>query len=355
MDFDAVMAAMAVPAAAEAVCEAITAGYNHIGPRFGGTTLNYSSAACAGMVAGGAAAALAWLAAQPDAAGELGSILGSVIHAIQGITDEVSVPSVGGAGGGTTSGDKIYTEQIEAIARSLRDLNRGVGELTLATAKAVAAACLAVSAYNRMSVIVGVPLGPGFCKNPTMPIFIVGADANEAAQHKFDAIFGHVGKGIPARPGWAVLNHAASGKRTSPGTKLGEGQNGRWYRYLAPCAGNVEKFVTDCDEYPYFSSSQGSGFSVPRPSIRPIDADDNQLEGNRLGEMSRRCRFESSAPITATSNGSGGTRYLVLPMPDSGPTDSDSGPFWKRSPFPSPFTFGLCNRGGGGSVGGGAS
>ena len=338
IDYEQLM--LAAAAAPGALCLYVVADYNHLGPRFAGhSSLNYSSAACEGMIAGaGAATAILWLIRDhPELAGE---IVSAVINTIRDVT--TSVPLPGGGNGETTSGKEIYDKEIEKIAEALRKLNKG--ELTLDVAKAVAAACVATSAYHSMSALVGVALGPAFCRKPSMAFFIVGADANEAAQHDFDAIFGNVGEGLPARPSWAVLNYTKSGKKLQPGTKIGEGQNKRWYRNLNPCKGQVEVLVTACDEYPYFSARQGSGFSSPRPSIRPIDWDDNSHEGSMLNAMRARCGFESSAPITAASNGTGGTRYLVLPMPEPGLSDVGS-LLWKPIQVSSPITVGLCNRG----------
>lgn len=97
--------------------------------------------------------------------------------------------------------------------------------------------------------------------------------------------------------------------------------------------------------HPYFSTEQGSGFSSPRPSIRPIGASDNQLEGTQLQiTLYKRCDLNSATGITAASNGSGGSRFLVIPMPRSGPSDPAS-LFWKPARMFSSFvpTFGICN------------
>lgn len=276
--------------------------------------------------------------------GDMGTLWAGVVNAIRDLDTNIDVPSAGaGAGGGTTSGTKIYDETVAAVARSLQRLNKDAKGFTEAAAIATAAACVAAVGYNNMSSLLGISVGIDFCKSPTMPIFVVGTDANAAAQHDFDAIFGNFAKNMPARPKWAVLNYS---KR---GTKRAKGQNSSWYANKEPCAGSIEYQVTDCDEYPYFSARQGSSFAVPQPSIRPIDHAENQREGSRLSGMIQRCKFVSSRPITATSNGAGGTPYFVLPTPRPG--GSDVGLFWKPSDLASPITIGLCNRGGSGSGG----
>lgn len=347
---------MLAQADAAYVCFILQTDFGNKGPRLGNSSINFSTAACIGALSQYAAnsvqaasAALAWIIAYLSR-DELAQLMAAISHGISDAFNEFTIPW----SGETTSGNKIYTQDIQKIADALRRLNKGVTNLTVEAAKATAAACIALSAYKEAYALTGLPLGEDFCTNPSLPMFVVGADAEEAAQHDFDAIFGNFREGKPPRLHWAVLNYAEVGKALVPGTKVGEGQNRRWYRNLPPCKGKVVRDVIDCDEYPYFSARQGSGFSNPRPSIRPIDHGQNKREGDQLGAMIRRCGFESSVGITKTSNGFGGTRYLVLPTPTPSEKTSLGTILWKAPKFASPVTIGLCNgrnSGGGGGTG----
>lgn len=316
----------------------------HPGPPLPGTSYPASVAACqAGLVT-----LAIWYFLRDTDPAELGEAIAALWHEIRNATAQVTFPTPGGGGGTTTtSGSQLYDDEITAIAKALRKLNQGVSELTLTTAKAVAAACVATSAYQGMSAMVGVALGPGFCRKPSMPIFIVGADVNEAAQHDFDAIFGHAGKAMAPHPAWAVLNYA------SRKDKIAAQQPLRWYRNDVACKDKTGiELGLDCDEYPYFSTEQGGKPAVPKPSLRPIDSDENQKEGRLLSrKLIQRCSLDTATGITKTSNGSGGSPYLVLPMPISGLSDVPS-ILWKPIASHAPLTFGICNRstGGGGGV-----
>ena len=331
---------MAIAPSAEAeICPIIIAANR--GEPVGNTTVSRSAAVCAGILAGGPALALTYFLQDTDPE-LLGETLASILNAIRDVN--IAVPLPGTGGGATTSGKQYYDGHIDVIARSLRQLNQGVSELTRTTAKAVAAACLATAGYRPVSALVGVSLGPKFCKTPTMPIFVVGANVNEAAQHDFDAIFGNVDKNMPPHPSWAVLNYASAARKTSAG------QPSDWYRNDPLCANTGGSTGNDCDEYPYFSSQQGGSLANPKPSLRPVNLTENRREGSLLyHRLIRRCGLDSATGITKTSNGTGGSAYLVLPMPLPG--GSNVGSFtWKPILSYAPLTFGICNRGSGGGV-----
>lgn len=145
-----------------------------------------------------------------------------------------------------------------------------------------------------------------------------------------------------------MLNYASST------LKLEAGQPERWYRYKSACKGKVGKAKgLDCDEYPYFSTEQGGAFAVPEPTLRPINAQQNRKEGTLLvNKLINQCGLETASGITATSNGSGGSPYLVLPMPEPGPLSNVPSLLWEPIADYAPLTFGICN---GRSGGGGAS
>jgi hypothetical protein len=50
--------------------------------------------------------------------------------------------------------------------------------------------------------------------------------------------------------------------------------------------------VTNCDEYPYYSTMEGG----PGASLKNIDADDNQKEGRLLQDFRTACKVTTTDP-----------------------------------------------------------
>ncbi|RYG80055.1 MAG: hypothetical protein EON59_15410 [Alphaproteobacteria bacterium] len=179
-----------------------------------------------------------------------------------------------------------------------------------------------------------------------MPIWVVGADVNKAAQHNYDAIFGHTRLGTPRNMSWLTLNYEKAGK---PGgtDKIGIQKRRKWYRNDPKCLGVVPD-VTACDEYPHYASQQGGVYAVPRPSLRVIDAKDNGLEGSYFGArfVTRCAAGLHSGTSLPTQNATGGTRFLVLAMPRPGSSDPSPTVLGFKPPkLFSPVSFGICKRG----------
>lgn len=121
--------------------------------------------------------------------------------------------------------------------------------LTAAVAATVVRACAAMAST------------PGFGgANPCRPdrkLFITGGDVREASQHDLEAI----GRGKPF-----TLTRGPSQSRT-------------WLRKEPACAGTVAGSL-DCDEYPFSATLEGG--QARRPSLKVINARDNQLQGSLL-------------------------------------------------------------------------
>ncbi len=297
---------------------------------------------CSGSVLGQTAVAALMLAIAASDPNGIGALINGVTAAIANSDVPIPLP-----GGGTTSGRGEYQREIDEIADELLRINRNLRQLegARAIATSIAAACFAqVVAIVSEHISSASPIDPDFCRAPDLPIFIVGDDAREAAQHDFDAIFGNPANDMPARPQWALLNYASSRVKRDAGQRRG------WYGNDPECKGKT--FVgsgLECDEYPYFSTEQGgapqpNGPAPIKPSLRAINADHNGIEGRALGRfVTSQCDLQSATGITSTSNGSGGDRYLVLPTPQVSFSSLFS---YFKPPIPavSPVTIGLCNR-----------
>jgi hypothetical protein len=158
-----------------------------------------------------------------------------------------------------------------------------------ATAEAVAAACLWNASRASLD-------GLETCRS--LPIFITGADAAEATEHDIEA--------IAWNPGWVKLNYEyGRGKEAY--------QDRDWYTSESACQASHDA-DEQCDEYPFWASEQGGPAGVPTPRLRYIDEDDNQWQGSRYGSFTLSCRLVSGDP-PESGNASGGTAFLVIPVP----------------------------------------
>jgi hypothetical protein len=165
-------------------------------------------------------------------------------------------------------------------------------------------------------------------------LFIPGFDAGAAAVHDARAIAG----GKTAR-----LTYL--GKQG----KIDSGVPERWYRNYPVCAARPPgeaPGTNDCDEYPFFSTVEGG----PGASLERLDADQNQLEGRKLGVMygDAKCRMRTPDQI-----GRGTTQFMVIPM--AVPTTDEpiryAGPPTGHICGPSvPFPTGGGDGGGGGVI-----
>jgi hypothetical protein len=78
-----------------------------------------------------------------------------------------------------------------------------------------------------------------------------------------------------------------------------------WKDHLPECAGKVVKNVIDCDEYPYFTSSEGgpAGGAKPQAHLKPLDAGANRSAGASLRWFYQACQLEDN------------DAYGVIPLP----------------------------------------
>ncbi|MBA3619203.1 MAG: hypothetical protein H0W56_06340 [Acidothermales bacterium] len=159
-------------------------------------------------------------------------------------------------------------------------------------AEIVARRCRAYAARANLQLVSGV-------KNPctSLPIFSPGADVQEAAQHKSEAIL--------ARPWLMLLNYVPAAVKESQGFRV------RWYKGppVDPrCADRTAE--QQCDEYPYFASDQGARVEDPwAASLKPVLNAHNELEGTRYAQFLR-------APTDTSPSGCGITQddlFLVVP------------------------------------------
>jgi hypothetical protein len=139
------------------------------------------------------------------------------------------------------------------------------------------------------------------CK--TLPTFITGNDAREAADHDLAALGARSDPdmtGQAVNPAWVMLSRDAPGK---PGAG--------WYSGSAPCTLPTPA-GQNCDEYPFFSTQQGGGDVFPTPNLKYIDGTQNQLQGTRLNQF-------YTDPTCSISTGSA---FLAIPLPPGIPINT---------------------------------
>jgi hypothetical protein len=137
-------------------------------------------------------------------------------------------------------------------------------------------------------------------RNPcdSAPVFSPETNAQEAAEHDLDAIL--------ARPDRVRLTYATEAEQRARGVTR------RWYDNVSPCdsAGRAAAQqarpgeLLDCDEYPYYRTSEGG----PGASLRMVLRGDNRSEGASLGVFYKKCpNVSASAPTNREP-------YLVAPQ-----------------------------------------
>jgi hypothetical protein len=141
---------------------------------------------------------------------------------------------------------------------------------------------IVIKQCQRLMIRAALPIG----NCTSTPIFASGdLDVPQATKHDIEALLYY--------PGWVRLNY----ERRSG--KSGQG----WYENLPVCAERSQ--TINCDEFPFFSTEQGGGSAKPRPSLKLIDAKQNQWQGNRLG------RFYAACGVNVGQ----GRPFLNVPMP----------------------------------------
>jgi hypothetical protein len=119
-----------------------------------------------------------------------------------------------------------------------------------------------------------------------LPIFASGdLDVPQATKHDLEALLHY--------PGWVKLNYEG---------RLGK-PNPEWYTSYPVCEENSVSL--HCDEFPFFSTEQGGGNAIPRPSLKLIDGKQNTRQGRKLG------RFYAACGVNVGK----GKPFLNVPMP----------------------------------------
>lgn len=133
-------------------------------------------------------------------------------------------------------------------------------------------------------------------------------DAHEAAKHDFDA--------IASNPQWFQLNYMSSAAKEAQMSR-------QWYTrepYYSASGCKARQGVAQCDEYPLYATTQGGPMERggSGASLRPVNGDQNEAEGRVYGAMvtTSVCEMVSAPPVPKGTPATGGTSFLVVPMPD---------------------------------------
>lgn len=108
----------------------------------------------------------------------------------------------------------------------------------------------------------------------------------EATDHDLEALITH--------PEWVQLNYKHRG-----------GASSTWKNSKDTCQQQIPG--TQCDEYPFWSTSQG-GPVTPEPSLKRILAGHNTMQGSKLSTFYDFCGIEE------------GDEFLSIPVPPTAPT-----------------------------------
>lgn len=126
----------------------------------------------------------------------------------------------------------------------------------------------------------------------TKPVFLSGqADVKEATDHDIEA--------LTINPAWVQQNYRARANNPStPG----------WKDTDAICQAKVTGQA--CDEFPLYSTLQGGGLAVPRPSLKAIDSVQNSAQGTKYSMFLQACHITE------------GKAFLWVPVPKEAPSVS---------------------------------
>jgi hypothetical protein len=147
------------------------------------------------------------------------------------------------------------------------------------------------------------------CK--TKPIWVPGKDVPEVAEHDGTAMLA----GSPP-----VLTAMSSTEREAgyvdENGQLVAGLARNWYRYTAPCVGNVSSDTgLSCDEYPYFSTAESSLTA----HLALVDQRQNTTEGRNRYQMMYSSPSTGGCGLLSKPNPLD-RQFIVVPEPDALPT-----------------------------------
>lgn len=190
----------------------------------------------------------------------------------------------------------------------MRAILQANSTLSEAQALAIAMTCRQLVAAGRIGSVLtnGSPQHP--CE--VLPIYIPGADAGQASEHKLASI---------SAEGYIVGNWV-NWRQAVPLSSIAYTAVNGEEQCLPGLAG------LECDEYPYNASLEAGPRGVPSDSstwvgftLSLIPEYDNQLDGRRFQEF----KVDRACGLTdATSSGTAieGVPFLVIPMPVGVPT-----------------------------------
>jgi hypothetical protein len=234
-----------------------------------------------------------------------------------------SNPSTGGNSGGSSielnPGDSTVNEVLRSWYRRIDEGKLGNSQVAQDVAKVLPEESLREVARQCLKdVAAAARAGATFATtNPCRDMRILvpagdgsGAvilDAYEAALHDRDA--------ISLRPEWAQLNYMSSAAKKPQVAR-------DWFRvtpYSAISKCKDKDIALACDEYPLYSTTQGGPveFGGTGASLRPVSRLHNTTEGSVFGAMvsTSACEMKSAPSVSQGVPATGGTPFLVVPMP----------------------------------------
>jgi hypothetical protein len=124
------------------------------------------------------------------------------------------------------------------------------------------------------------------------PIFVTGqSDVPEATNHDSEA--------LQDTPQWVKLNWRLGSENPS---------YSGWYRSDDRCA--TIPAGTNCDEFPFFATEQGGGQADLLPSLKLINLEQNQAQGNLYQGFLNTCHVNQGATSEEHA-------FLIIPLPES--------------------------------------
>lgn len=147
------------------------------------------------------------------------------------------------------------------------------------------------------------------CISPALPIYIIGREWPDAADHTIRGLEYH-------RP-WVALTYK-SGTRTSWYYNYPETDGG-----AASCRGTgTTSASTACDEWPWQSTEQGGPSGLPIPHLKIINFGQNSASGSRYGRFATDCALVARKALPTLLNGGG--NFLVIPVSKGAPSSTPS-------------------------------
>ncbi len=143
------------------------------------------------------------------------------------------------------------------------------------------------------------------CMSPSLPIYVIGREWPEAADHTV--------RGLAYHSPWVRLTYN-NVSRTSWYYSYPETDGG-----AASCRGTgTTSMSTACDEWPWQKTEQGGPSAFPTPHLKIINFGQNSASGNRYGRFVTDCQLAARKALPTPLNGGG--NFLVIPFPTGAPS-----------------------------------